>query len=224
MLPDCLDLRGANLRIVADQWHGESNSGGSDDSVRQVGHLVTRYTSQSIGDCAVEWNQRTRTRRIIQRLNKCFPHDSRQAMFLDQIGELNETDRRNENGIAAAVALSRASAALTGDHPPGTTRWCGYRLQCRASDVFPGEVLPHLALVLVDFLSGERDPQASPQTSHTLERRFLGALSPETLGMVVDFPLFLRRERLDLFQNGLFKRHLARLNFIIRLVGGLRKC
>src|SRR5579883_410673 len=111
MLPDCLDLRGANLRIVADQWHGESNSGGSDDSVRQVGHLVTRYTSQSIGDCAVEWNQRTRTRRIIQRLNKCFPHDSRQAMFLDQIGELNETDRRNENGIArsrcAVEGLSR---------------------------------------------------------------------------------------------------------------------
>src|SRR5579883_1561163 len=132
MLPDCLDLRGANLRIVADQWHGESNSGGSDDSVRQVGHLVTRYTSQSIGDCAVEWNQRTRTRRIIQRLNKCFPHDSRQAMFLDQIGELNETDRRNENGIA------RSRCAVEGLSRPYRGSSSRYHTMVWVSTTMPG--------------------------------------------------------------------------------------
>jgi hypothetical protein len=40
----------------------------------------------------------------------------------------------------------------TDGHPTGTKQWCEYQRQHRASDIFPWEVLPHLALIFLDVI------------------------------------------------------------------------
>ena len=49
------------------------------------------------------------------------------------------------------------------NQPTGTRQWCGYLPRPQASDVFPGEVPPHVPLILVDLLWGQRNSQVCPQ-------------------------------------------------------------
>jgi hypothetical protein len=68
-----------------------------------------------------------------------------------------------------------------------------YRQQQQASDVFPGEVPPHVPAILFDLLRGQRNTQVCPQAFDTLEGELAACFETEPGGVVENFLLFLSR-------------------------------
>ena len=170
-LPDRLNLRRADLAISADQRHAQSDSRSRHNSIRKIRHFVAAHKFKRICDGAVERRKAARCCRIVERVHQPFPCRRRNPALLDQIGQLNQADRRN---------IPRQPWRKDEHRPSDTRRWRAYRRRPPASDIFPGEVRPHLALVLFDFFRRERNPEIGPKTLDAFERLLGGSFFPQT--------------------------------------------
>ena len=99
-LPDRLNLRRADLAISADQRHAQSDSRSRHNSIRKIRHFVAAHKFKRICDGAVERRKAARCCRIVERVHQPFPCRRRNPALLDQIGQLNQADRRNMNHFA----------------------------------------------------------------------------------------------------------------------------
>ncbi len=84
--------------------------------------------------------------------------------------------------------------SVTGSSAPDCGRRLrGYPLRRRASNIFPGEALPHLAPIIFDFFGRQRNPEIGPESFNAAPRFLCTRLLAQAGGKVQDLLLLFGR-------------------------------
>jgi hypothetical protein len=104
-LPDGANIRSANAAIAADYRHVKIHAGRRYDPVEQVGNIPARHLPHSLDDLPIKGSFLDYVFMVSKSILQLFIRRNWQAIFLGQVDDLRQTNRRKNNSVSCRCGL-----------------------------------------------------------------------------------------------------------------------